>query len=158
MGTARPYTYVAAAEAGTRASTSGSVHAHWSRHFLPGVLSGLNISGSYTRTYASVLRAGVVPHMLGGALSYRYKRFALGVSGKYTDDTPFTTTGRINYRRQRTLYDLNGSVQLTAKTGLFFQVRDLFNGGEYRYELDPSYVRENVTFGTILTFGVKGVF
>ena len=126
--------------------------------FLPGVLSGLNISGSYTRTYASVLRAGLVPHMLGGALSYRHKSFALGVSAKYTDDTPFSTTGRINYRRQRTLYDLNGSFQLSAKTGVFFQVRDLFNGGEYRYELDPSYVRENVTFGTILTFGVKGVF
>ncbi|MSU47647.1 MAG: TonB-dependent receptor [Opitutus sp.] len=126
--------------------------------FLPGMLSGLNISGSYTRTYASVLRAGLVPHMAGGALSYRYKRFAFGVSAKYTDDTPFSTTGRINYRKQRTLYDLNGSLQLTAKTGLFFQVRDLFNGGEYRYELDPSYVRENVTFGTILTFGLKGVF
>ena len=126
--------------------------------FLPGVLSGLNISGSYTRTYASVRRAGLVPHMLGGALSYRHRRLAFGVSAKYTDDTPFSTTGRINYRRQRTLYDLNGSVQLTAKTGVFFQVRDLFNGGEYRYELDPSYVRENVTFGTILTFGVKGVF
>lgn len=126
--------------------------------FLPGVLSGLNISGSYTRTYASVLRAGLVPHMLGGSLSYRHKRLALGVSAKYTDDTPFTTTGRINYRQQRTLYDLNGSFQLTAKTGVFFQVRDLFNGGEYRYELDPSYARENVTFGTILTFGVKGVF
>jgi TonB-dependent receptor len=126
--------------------------------FLPGVLSGLNISGSYTRTYASVRRAGLVPHMLGGALSYRHRRLAFGVSAKYTDDTPFSTTGRINYRRQRTLYDLNGSVQLTAKTGVFFQVRDLFNGGEYRYELDPSYVRENVTFGTILTFGLKGVF
>ncbi len=126
--------------------------------FLPGVLSGLHISGSYTRTYASVLRAGLVPHMAGGALSYRYRRFAFGVSAKYTDDTPFSTSGRINYRRQRTLYDLNGSFQLSAKTGVFFQVRDLFNGGEYRYEVDPSYVRENVTFGTILTFGVKGVF
>lgn len=126
--------------------------------FLPGLLSGLNISGSYTRTYASVLRAGLVPHMAGGALSYRHKRFALGVSAKYTDDTPFSTSGRINYRRQRTLYDLNGSFQLSAKTGVFFQMRDLFNRGEYRYELDPSYVRENVTFGTILTFGVKGVF
>jgi len=126
--------------------------------FLPGPLKGLNASASYTRNYANVIKPGMVPHMLGGSLSWRHRRVSLGVSGKYTDATPFSATGNITYRKLRTMVDLNGSFQLTRRTTAFFQARNIFNAPEYRYQLDPSVITQDVTFGTILTFGLKGSF
>ena len=126
--------------------------------FLPGVLKGLNVSSSYTRTYASTIKPGMVPHMLSGALSYRHRRLSLGVSGKWTDATPFSATGNITYRKARTMLDANGGYQLTARTSVFFQARNLFNISEYRYQTDPTIITQYVTFGTILTFGFKGTF
>ena len=126
--------------------------------FLPGALKGLNVSSSYTRTYASTIKPGMVPHMLGGTLSYRHRRLSLGVSGKWTDATPFSATGNITYRKGRTMLDMNGGYQLTSRTSVFFQARNIFNIPEYRYQIDPSIITQYVTFGTILTFGVKGTF
>jgi iron complex outermembrane recepter protein len=126
--------------------------------FLPGALKGFNVSASYTRTYASTIKTGMVPHMMGGTVSYRYRRLALGVSGKYTDATPFSTTGIITYRKLRTMIDLNGSYQLFRRASVFFQARNIFNTPEYRFSGDPSVITQYVTFGTILTFGIKGTF
>jgi hypothetical protein len=47
---------------------------------------------------------------------------------------------------------------LTARTGVFFQARNLFNIAEYRYQIDPSYSTADTRVGTFRTFGVKGVF
>ncbi|WP_414664013.1 TonB-dependent receptor [Horticoccus sp. 23ND18S-11] len=126
--------------------------------FLPGALKGLNVSASYTRTYASALKAAMVPHMAGGTLSYRFRRLAFGASGKWTDATPMTSTGVITYRKARTMIDLNGSYQLSNRLGAFFQVRNLYNIPEYRYQVDPSYILSHVLVGTFYTFGIKGVF
>jgi TonB-dependent receptor len=126
--------------------------------FLPGVLKGLNVSSSYTRTYASAIKPGMVPHMFGGTLSYRHRRVSLGLSGKWTDATPFSATGNITYRKARTMLDLNGGYQFTSRTSVFFQARNIFNIPEYRYQTDPSIITQYVTFGTILTFGIKGTF
>ncbi len=126
--------------------------------FLPGVLKGLNASASYTRTYASRIKSKMVPHMLSGALSYRHKRLSLGVSGKYTDATPFGATGVIPYRKLRTMIDLNSTFQLTRRTSVFFHARNIFNTPEYMYQVDPTIITQYITFGTILTVGVKGTF
>jgi iron complex outermembrane recepter protein len=126
--------------------------------FLPGVLKGLNASANYTRTYASAPRAAMTPHMIGGTLSYRHRGFTFGAAGKWTDATPFTTTGVITYRKARTMIDLNGGYQLTRRTGVFFQVRNLFNVPEDRYQLSTSFPLSQVRVGTFWTFGIKGVF
>jgi TonB-dependent receptor len=126
--------------------------------FLPGAWSGLNVAANYTRTYASVTRAAMVPHMAGATLSYRWRRLAFGASGKWTDHTPMTSAGTITYRKQRTMIDLNGSWQTSPRLGVFFQVRNLFNVAEDRYQVDPSYVLSNMVVGTFYTFGVKGTF
>jgi TonB-dependent receptor len=128
------------------------------RSFLPSPLNGLNLSASYTRTSASALKAAMVPRMVGGTLSYRYRRLSFGASGKWTDATPMTSTGVIVYRKGRTMIDLNGAYQLSSRLGVFFQVRNLFNIAEYRYQVDPIYPTMNVQVGTFYTFGIKGVF
>ncbi|MBI5694025.1 MAG: TonB-dependent receptor [Verrucomicrobia bacterium] len=126
--------------------------------FLPGALKGLNISANYTRTYASVRKAALTPHMIGGTLSYRYRRFALSTSGKWTDTTPMNTAAVPTYRLRRTMIDLNGSYQLTNRFSVFLQVRNLFNIPEYRYQIDPMYLTQHLSVGTFYTFGIKGVF
>jgi TonB-dependent receptor len=126
--------------------------------FLPGVLKGLNASASYTRTYASAPRAAMVPHMISGTLSYRHRGLTFGVAGKWTDATPFSTTGVISYRKARTMIDVNGGYQLTRRTGVFFQVRNLFNIPDDRYQVDPLFSTSQIRVGTFWTFGIKGVF
>jgi TonB-dependent receptor len=125
--------------------------------FLPGIWKGLNVSASYTRTYASTVKTGMVPHMIGAAISYRHRRLSLGVSGKYTDATPYSLTAPV-YRKGRTMIDLNGGYQFSKRLSVFFQVRNLFNIPENRYQGDPTIISYNVTFGTILTAGIKGTF
>lgn len=125
--------------------------------FLPGALRGLNASASYTRTYASVTKSGMVPHMISGTVSYRHRRVSFGVTGKYTDATPYTGAN-ITYRRARTLIDLNGSWQMSGRTSLFFHVRNLFDVPEHRYQGDPSFATYHFSVGTILTAGIKGTF
>ncbi len=143
---------------GTLRVRGGTIEYSQALSFLPGVLRGLNASASYTRTYASARRAAMVPHMISGTLSYRHRGLTFGVAGKWTDHTPFSTTGVINYRKARTMIDLNGGYQLTARTGVFFQVRNLFNIAEYRYQVDPTYPISDTRVGTFWTFGLKGVF
>lgn len=141
---------------GTLRVRGGTIEYSQALSFLPGVLRGLNASASYTRTYASARRAAMTPHMIGGTLSYRHRGVTFGVSGKWTDHTPFSTTGVISYRKARTMLDLNGGYQLTARTSVFFQVRNLFNIAEYRYQIDPSYPISDTRVGTFWTFGLKG--
>ena len=69
-----------------------------------------------------------------------------------------TSTGVIVYRKGRTMIDLNGGYQLSRRLGVFFQVRNLFNIPEYRYQVDPIYPTMNTQVGTFYTFGIKGVF
>jgi outer membrane receptor protein involved in Fe transport len=126
--------------------------------FLPGALKGLNVSASYTRTYASVPKAALTPHMIGGTLSYRYRRLAVSTSGKWTDTTPMNTAAVPTFRLQRTMIDLNSSYQVTSRFSVFLQVRNLFNIPEYRFQIDPIYATQNLSVGTFYTCGIKGVF
>ncbi len=125
--------------------------------FLPGALRGLNVSSSYTRTYASIMKSGMVPHMISGTLSYRYRRVSFGTTAKFTDATPYTGAN-LTFRKARTLIDLNGSWQMSARTSVFFHVRNLFDVPEHRYQGDPTGTTYNFTVGTILTAGIKGTF
>jgi iron complex outermembrane receptor protein len=126
--------------------------------FLPGALRGLNVSANYTRTYASIRKAALTPHMIGGTLSYRYRRLALSTSGKWTDTTPMNTAAVPTLRKGRTMIDLNSSYQISGRYSVFVQVRNLFNIPEYRFQIDPMYATQILSVGTFYTFGVKGVF
>jgi hypothetical protein len=44
------------------------------------------------------------------------------------------------------------------RVSVFFQARNIFNAPEYTFQGDPTVITQYVTFGTILTFGVKGTF
>ncbi len=143
---------------GTLRVRGGTVEYSQSLSFLPGLFSGLNVSASYTRTYANALRALMTPHMISGTVSYRHRGITFGVAGKWTSETPAAINALIDYRKARTMIDLNGGYQLTQRMGLFFQIRNVFNVPEYRYRLEPHYPTIHTRVGTFYTFGIKGVF
>ncbi len=116
------------------------------------------MSANYTRTYASIRKAALTPHMMGATLSYRYRRLAISASGKWTDTTPVNTAAVPTYRLARTMIDLNSSCQITNRYSVFLQVRNLFNIPEFRYQVDPSYMTQHLAVGTFYTVGIKGVF
>ena len=56
------------------------------------------------------------------------------------------------------MVDFNAGYQFTRRTSVFFHARNIFNTPEYRFQGDPTIITQYVTFGTILTVGVKGTF
>jgi TonB-dependent receptor len=130
--------------------------------FLPGLLSGTNINLGYTRSYANLWRAGVIPHKVSAVLGWRYKRVSFRLGSIWQDDHPYTTQfGR--YQRHNWKFDLSGGFQITSRLNVFFQGRNIFNQPQLIFEGDPT---RNVpaslyrfgNYGTSWVFGLKGNF
>jgi hypothetical protein len=130
--------------------------------FLPGFLRSTNVNLSYTRNYGNQYFPGVTPHRVTGNLSFTYRRFTLRAGAIWADDTPFTNTfGR--YQRHNVKVDLSGGFKLTARTGLFFQGRNVFNDPNLLYEGDPirgapAALYRYGNYGVSWVLGVKGNF
>ncbi len=129
--------------------------------FLPQPFKGLNVRASYTRSYASIPKANMVPHSVNGGLSYSYRRFNAYTSLTWRDNYPTTITGNPRFYRHRTNLDIGGGYRITDKISFFFSARNLFN--------EPYLIMEQVganapvvqfyeVNGTNWTFGVKSVW
>ena len=129
--------------------------------FLPQPFKGLNVRASYTRSYASIRKANMIPHSINGGLSYAYRGFNIYSSMTWRDNYPTTVTGNPRFYRHRTNLDIGGGYRLTSKISFFFAARNLFN--------EPYLIMEQVganspvvqfyeVNGTNWTFGIKSVF
>ena len=129
--------------------------------FLPGPFRGLNVRASYTRSYASIPRANLVPHSINGGLSYNYRRLNLYSNLNWRDDYPTTITGNPRYYRHRANLDIGGGYRISDKMNFFFSARNIFN--------EPYLIMEKVganapavqfyeVNGINWTFGIKHVF
>ncbi len=129
--------------------------------FLPGAFRGLNIRASYTRSYASIPKTGVIPHSINGGLSYGFRGLNVYANANWRDAYPTTVTGNPRFYRHRTNIDLGGSYRISARYSVFFSARNIFN--------EPYVILERVgnnapvsqfyeVNGTNWTFGVKGIW
>ncbi|MBM3841755.1 MAG: hypothetical protein FJ397_00605 [Verrucomicrobia bacterium] len=129
--------------------------------FLPGVWRGLNVRASYTRSYASLRRANLIPHSVNGGLSYAHRGFNVYASATWRDNYPTTVTGNPRFYRHRANVDLGGGYRLTPRYSLFFSARNLFNE-PYRIMEQVGANAPVVQFyevnGTNWTFGIKGTY
>jgi TonB-dependent receptor len=130
--------------------------------FLPGPFKGTSLNLGYTRSYANQWRPGVLPHKVSAVLAWRYGRVNLRLGSIWQDDHPYTTVfGR--YLKHNAKFDLSGGFQLTRRTSLFFQGRNILNQPQLIFEGDPT---RNVAaslyrfgnYGTSWVFGLKGNF
>jgi TonB-dependent receptor len=129
--------------------------------FLPAPLKGLNIRASYTRGYASIKKANLVPHSINAGLSYAYRKLNVYTNLNWRDNYPTTVTGNPRFYRHRANLDIGGGYRLTSRYSFFFSARNIFN--------EPYLIMEQVganapavqfyeVNGTNWTFGVKGVW
>ena len=129
--------------------------------FLPSFLKNTTVYANYTRAYFDVRRGGVAPHQVNAGGSMRYKRFSLGGSAIWTDDTPWTNTvGSIRFRGARTRTDLNASLLINKWVTLSVSGRDVGNVGQELYE-KRNGVKELVQkdiYGALWTFSIRGTF
>ncbi|MBE2214117.1 MAG: TonB-dependent receptor [Opitutaceae bacterium] len=129
--------------------------------FLPRAFQGTSVSASYTRTYASERRPGVVPHSLKGGISYRYKWFNIAFNGVWRDESPWFQGTTNRYLKANAKFDLSGGFRITDRVSLYFQGRNIFEEPHRIYEMSPGYAKvlyryEN--YGTNWSFGVRGTF
>jgi iron complex outermembrane receptor protein len=129
--------------------------------FLPGPFKGLNIRGSYTRSYASIAKANMIPHSINGGISYGYRWFNVYANLNWRDNYPTTITGNPRFYRHRANLDIGGSYRLTPRVSFFFSARNVFNEPYVIMEKvgsNPAVAQFYEVNGTNWTFGVKSVF
>ncbi len=133
--------------------------------FLPSeYLRGVNIGGTYTRSYANVLRNNLAPHRWTGRFGYNLRRFSGNLSFIWVDDRP---TGGVDYRYwgAMTKWDLSLSWKLNRYATLFVQSRNPTNEKDLFYETPPGaakgkgkHLRSMEEYGDNWIFGVRGQF
>jgi iron complex outermembrane receptor protein len=129
--------------------------------FLPDPFKGLNIRASYTRSYASILKANMIPHSVNAGLSYANRRLNLYSNLNWRDNYRTTVTGNPRFYRHRANVDIGGGYRITPKLNFFFSARNIFN--------EPYLIMEQVgsnapvvqfyeVNGINWTFGLKTFF
>jgi hypothetical protein len=135
--------------------------------FTREALRGISVQTAYTRSYADSRRGGMLPHRFTSSLGYSYKRFRARAGVVWRDNTPdgSATTDYGRFRRHDTKLDLGGEFRLTKYASLFFQGRNIFNGGQTWMEGPTGViegqgaaVRVYENYGANWNFGVKGTF
>jgi TonB-dependent receptor len=129
--------------------------------FLPQPFKGLNVRASYTRNYAEIKTANMIPHSINAGISYAYRRLNLYTNVNWRDAYPTTVTGNPRFYRHRTNVDIGGGYKFTDRVSGFFSARNIFN--------EPYVIMEEVgnnapvaqfyeVNGINWTFGIKSVW
>lgn len=127
--------------------------------FLPSFLRGTSINASYTRTYADRRILGLVPHNIKGGVSYRYKRFNVGLNAVWRDNSPWNNN--VRYLKANVKFDLNGAFKITNRVAFTFSGRNIFQEPHRIFETsagNPDVLWRYENYGTNWTFGVSGTF
>ena len=134
--------------------------------FLPGLLNGLSIYGSYSRVIADEARPGVVGRSGSGGLGYRYKRLSARLNGTWqaaymTSNSLSGTTGR-TYMDERTALDAEVSFSILGDSALYINGRNITDAPFTFYGV-PSATGEHLEantarYGAFWTIGIKSRF
>jgi TonB-dependent receptor len=118
--------------------------------FLPEPFKGLTVFANYTRTY-TLMRVpdpaqlhvsgspynfgwlpGVAPHVINYGVNYKYRRFTVGVRGRWTADTPTTSTYN-TWMNQNTKIDANAAYSFSDRWSVYLSARNIFNIPDHTY-------------------------
>mgnify|MGYP003887211907 FL=1 len=130
--------------------------------FLPEMFRGLNVRASYTRSYASIPKANMVPHSINAGLSYSYRQLNAYTNLNWRDNYPSNislTTPR--FYRHRANLDIGGGYRITPRMNFFFSARNIFNEPYLIMEkvgANAAVVQFYEVNGINWTCGIKHVF
>ena len=131
------------------------------------MLRGITVNVSYTRSYADARRGGLLPHRVTSSLGYSYRKLKLRAGLVWRDNTDdgSATTDYGRFRRHDAKLDFGGEYAIHRYVSLFFQGRNIFNGGQMWMQTPTgnvqgqgAAVRVYENYGTNWNFGVKGTF
>lgn len=141
--------------------------------FLPGVLKGLGVFGSYTRTWqispeTDDERVGYLPNSANGGLRYRYGRLNLQLRATWQDDRlqsitrPATAdstyvTGYYYYKG-RMMVDFSGDFKLNKNLWFIFSLRNITNTPAEWYSNTPDLMQRYFVHGVFWNCGLKARF
>lgn len=129
--------------------------------FLPNPFKGMNIRASYTRSYASILKANMIPHSVNAGLSYANHRFNVYSNLNWRDNYRTNITGNPRFYRHRANIDIGGGYRISRSISFFFSARNIFNEPYRIMEQAPGQapvVQFYEVNGTNWTFGVKSIW
>jgi len=137
--------------------------------FLPlEALRGLSLFATYSRFASHDRPANFMPQNATGGLNWRYHKISAGIAGTWNDE--FRTGAQIvtanspyyptepEYVKERLLFDVNASYQLTAQLALFIAGRNAFNSPRTWYYKGGNRVRQMEKFGGHWSLGIKGTY
>ncbi len=130
--------------------------------FLPGMLKGLSVFGSVTRTIADRQQLRLAPKSANGGVRFRYGKLNLQVRSTWQAARLISiSTNAVNglvWAKERTLVDLSGGYKLTRNLELMLSVRNIFNAPAEQYSNVPGRLQLFDVYGSLWNFGVKGTF
>lgn len=141
--------------------------------FLPGMLKGLSLFGSYTRTWwpdtqDDEERINYLPNSANGGIRYRYARLNLQLRATWQDDKlqaitrPATENNTYlaghYYFKGRTMVDFSGDFKLNKNFWFIFSLRNLTNAPAVWYSEAPDRMQKYFVHGVFWSCGLKGVF
>jgi TonB-dependent receptor len=130
--------------------------------FLPGLLRGLGVRASYTRSYASIRKVNLIPHSVNAGLSYGYGRINAYANMNWRDNFPVNISAATpRFQRHRANLDIGGGYRFSPRVSFFFAARNLFNEAYLNMEqvgANAPVVQFYEVNGTVWTFGVKTTF
>jgi len=133
--------------------------------FLPDKFRGTSVNFSYSRSYVSVRRERVSPHIFTSRIGYAYRRFNGFIAMKYSDETPWSSSNYGNFRGALTQFDTSLTFKVNRWLSLYVQGRNI-TGKPVKWYWSPPGVEEGVDrhlrqiqeYGANWVFGVKGTF
>ncbi len=130
--------------------------------FLPGLLKGLSVFGSVTRTIADRQQLRLAPKSANGGVRFRYGKLNLQLRSTWQAARLISiSTNAVNgyvWAKERTLVDLSGGYKLTRNLELMLSVRNIFNAPAEQYSNVPGRLQLFDVYGSLWNLGVKGTF
>jgi TonB-dependent receptor len=171
-GSGIEYRSVANAE-GIRSINGVTLEYNQQLTFLPGILKGLGVFGSFTTQSFHGAREdrellGFAAKSANGGVKYRYGRFNILLRATWVGDRLAGITDPIEgrrwvindyvYRRERFAVDLSGGFRLNRNLELAFSIRNLTNAPDIWYSITIGRLMRYNIYGTIWNLSLKGSY
>ena len=155
------YTFVTTGNSADRVKIRGiEVEYSQSLSFLGERFKRLSVRASYSRNYATPVRANISPHNASAGLNYTLGRFNAYTNWNWIDDTR-TNVAFTTYRRHRANLDAGGGWRLSNHYSLAVSVRNILNTpwtNMQKFGTNSAVITRYELNGISYTFAVKGTY
>lgn len=128
--------------------------------FLGDAFRRFSVRASYSRNYASPVRANISPHNVSAGLNYTYRAFNAYTNWSWTDDMR-TNVAFTTYRRHRSNLDAGAGFRLTSRYSVSVGARNLLNSpwlNMQKFVTGPTAITRSEVNGISYTFALKGAY